>query len=1065
MGKPSNFRGHLSRLFFQRMSYSSTRFLLALVVLTNAMVQAQAGDPSQTGNAVPASPSRSRSSQRSGNAGSVTGVVKDNTGGVIPGATVALSNSSSIVDKVQSNGDGSYTFRGVAPGVYTISVTYSGLQQQGITAVTVGSGQSASRDLTMKLAAQRQEVTVTDSPVNAVSTDPSNNATALVLRQEDLDALPDDPDDLQADLQALAGPSAGPGGNQIYIDGFTGGRLPPKASIREIRINSNPFSAEFDKLGYGRIQVFTKPGSDRFHGQGYYNISDGLWNSRNPFSTVNPPFRAQLFGGNVSGPLGKHASFFIDAERRQIDDNGIIVASIPTADFLTTRQFGTAAAPNYYPTPQRRTTVSPRVDYQLNANNTLSFRYSFLQNDRLVTGISGFTLPATQIGNIDYGGSGYGLLANEHTVQIVETSVLSPRAVNETHFQFDRERQTYSSQSDAPKLFVGQAFVVGGSGYSAPGYPGSYDLANNYELQNYTSLTLGTHTTKFGIRIRASVLDNSTPYNFNGIYQFLGGTFPLLDSNLQPLPGQSTQLSSVDQYLLTARLLATGLSAPQVAALGYGPSKYTVSAGNPYIGVNQMDFGPFIQDDWRARPNLTVSLGLRWESQTNIYDHSDWAPRLGFAWSPGGKGTGGRAKTVIRGGWGFFYDRFQLLNVENAERYLSGSPLTSYTLNRPQTFDPTFTNPLPLSLLSASSGQVYQIDHALQSPRLMQTAIGVERQLFKRTTLSVNFTNSRGIHEFRTVDINAPVPIEGALPPGTPAAAGGTLPTIRPYGNVGDIYDYQSDGIFKQTQVLVNMNTTVGKVLTLFTRYTYSNAHSDTDGLGTLPSNPYDYAADYGRSILDVKNSLFVGGSITPRWGLRFSPFVVLHSGTPFNITTGTDLYLQGNGSPTARPSVMSTAGPDTVNTPFGFLNPYPVVGEPVIQRNAGTSAGFIGVNLRVSKTFGFGTTKFQGTSGGASANGGGGYGGGGGGGRGGGGFGGGGGRGGGGGGETSNHRYNLTLSVNARNILNHENLNTFNGSITSPYFLQPTGITGGYGAEATASNQRRLDLQLRFSF
>ena len=135
-------------------------------------------------------------------------------------------------------------------------------------------------------------------------------------------------------LQALGGPSAGPGGNQIYIDGFTGGRLPPKASIREIRINSNPFSAEFDKLGYGRIQIFTKPGTDKFHGQGYYNISDGIWNSRNPFLTSIPPFRTQLFGGNVSGPIGKHASFFIDVERRNIDDNGIITATIPTADFL-----------------------------------------------------------------------------------------------------------------------------------------------------------------------------------------------------------------------------------------------------------------------------------------------------------------------------------------------------------------------------------------------------------------------------------------------------------------------------------------------------------------------------------------------------------------------------------------------------------------------------------------------------------------------------------------------------------------------------------------------------------
>ena len=129
-----------------------------------------------------------------------------------------------------------------------------------------------------------------------MSTDPSQNATQLVLKNEDLAALPDDPDDLAQDLQALAGPSAGPGGGQIYVDGFSSGRLPPKESIREIRINQNPFSSEFDKLGYGRIEILTKPGSDKFHGTMFYTVSDGVLNSRNPFLSVTPDFRTQNFG-------------------------------------------------------------------------------------------------------------------------------------------------------------------------------------------------------------------------------------------------------------------------------------------------------------------------------------------------------------------------------------------------------------------------------------------------------------------------------------------------------------------------------------------------------------------------------------------------------------------------------------------------------------------------------------------------------------------------------------------------------------------------------------------------
>lgn len=1017
--------------------------LLAWVLPAAAL--AQTASQTTAPNQAPA-----RRSVRTAASGIVQGTVKDNTGGVIPGATVTLSNEQGTPQTTTTGTSGNYTFRHVEPGTYTVSVSYTGLQQQNTTVVSVSAESGATANIVMTVQNQKQEVTVTGTTDNTVSTEPSNNATALVLKKEDLDALPDDPDDLQADLEALAGPSAGPGGNQIYIDGFTGGRLPPKESIREIRINSNPFAAEFDKLGYGRIQIFTKPGSDRFHGQGYYNVSDGIWNSRNPFLSVNPPFLTQHFGGNVSGPLGKHASFFFDVDRRNIDDNGIINATIPSTNFL-----GYQSYQDFYSTPQRRTTFSPRVDWQLGANNTLSFRYEYLENDRIVTGIGSFNLPQLTIGNINFPSTGYSESMNEQSAHIVETSVLSPKAVNETHFRYDRDQTTYKSESNAPGLFISQSFVSGGAGYTSAGYPSSYDLENGFELQNYTSLTWGTHTSKFGIRIRTDQMDNLSAKGFNGEYQFLGGPgFPYLGPDLQPglTPNKNGTVSllSIDQYLATVQLLNEGYSSQQVEKMGYGPSKYTVNAGNPYLSFSQLDVGPFVQDDWRVKPNLTLSLGLRWESQTNIPDHSDWAPRFAFAWSPDAKGNG-RAKTVIRGGWGIFYDRFDISNVETAYRY-NGSNQQAYTLNKPSIFDATFSTPIPISDLTSASvnaAQRYQIDSHLQAPRLMQTAIALERQLFSHTTLSVNLVNSRGTHELRTVDINAPYPIPGQLPPGALGNPGEAC--CRPYGNIGDIYNYESDGTFKQTQVLVNLNAQAGRWLTIFSRYSYSNAHSDTDGLGTLPANPYNFAEDWGRSILDISHTLFFGGSFAAKWGLRISPFLVAHTGTPFNITTGTDLFLQGQGSTTARPSVVNVAASSFVDTPYGILNPVPLVAAPgttnMIERNIGDGPGFVGLNLRVSKTWGFGTTHFKGTVGGARAEGGG-Y------------------RGFHGGfGEGTEHRYNLTLSVSGRNILNHTNLNTPNGALISPFFLESTGITGGFGAESTASNQRRIELQLRFAF
>jgi hypothetical protein len=987
--------------------------------------------------------------QNPGSRAAVQGVVKDSSGAVIPGATITLTDEKGDIHKTQTRGDGHYVFRGLTPATYTVKAEFSGLEQSQATLVTVSADQSVTANISMIVAAQKQEVTVTGSNTNQISTEAANNAAALVLRQEDLDALPDDPDDLESDLEALAGPSAGPGGNQIFIDGFTGGRLPPKSSIREIRINSNPFSSEYDKLGFGRIEIFTKPGTDKFHGQGYFGMSDDIWNSRNPFLTTKPPFQTELFGGNVSGPLGSRASFFIDVDRRNIDDNGIVNATVPTTDFLNTRLLQ-----SYYPTPQRRTTISPRVDYRLSSNNTLSLRYAYLENDRLMTGIGEFNVPQLTVGNTILPSNGYTQSANEHLFQLVDTAVLNPKVINETHFQFARDAIYDSSVSNSPQLNVTNSFVSGGSGFTGSEYGKSYDIQNQFELQNYTSVTSGAHLFKFGIRIRADVLDDFSPKNFNGTYLFQG----------------SSGLSSIDQYLTTVQLLDKGYSSAQVTAMGYGPSQYSVSVGQPYIGFSQLDFGPFIQDDWRLRPNFTLSLGLRWESQTNIADKNDWAPRVAFAWSPFGNSSG-RPKTVIRGGWGIFYDRFQALNVLNAYRY-NGTNQVTYLAKDPTIYDSAFSTAIPISDLEMSTAQQkYIIDGNLKAPRLMQTVIGFERQLFSHTTLNANFTDSRGTHELRTVDINAPLPGTYTYDP-TGAL---TISGIRPYAYAGDIYDYQSTGIFKQTQLSVGVNTMIGKWVTLFSRYAYGNAHSDTDGLTTVPANPYNFADEWGRSALDIRNMLFLGGSISAPWGLRISPFFIAHSGIPFNITTGTDLYGTGQIASTARPGIASGAGPGIIDTPYGYLDSVPTADQAILERNAGTGPGFLELNMRVSKTWSFGTTKFEGMSGGTRAQQGGG--------PPGGGPGGGGGRGPGGGGpggsgppgggpppggmsnESGSHRYNLTLSVMARNILNHENLSAPIGVLTSPSFLESTGITGGFGPESVASNQRRIDLQLRFSF
>src|ERR1700754_3404622 len=219
--------------------------------------------------------------------GSVRGQVLDELGGAIIGASVTAIDAAGKEKAVATNESGNYAIKGLAPGKITLRVVNAGFAMFENTEVEVVAGTAEQLDVTLKVAIEEQRVTVA-ADNRELSTEPENNAGAVVLKGEDLDSLPDDPDDLAAALQALAGPSAGPNGGQIFVDGFTNGQLPPRSSIREIRINSNPFSAEYDRLGLGRIEILTRPGTDRYRGQGSFNFNDDALNSRNPFATSRP---------------------------------------------------------------------------------------------------------------------------------------------------------------------------------------------------------------------------------------------------------------------------------------------------------------------------------------------------------------------------------------------------------------------------------------------------------------------------------------------------------------------------------------------------------------------------------------------------------------------------------------------------------------------------------------------------------------------------------------------------------------------------------------------------------
>jgi hypothetical protein len=286
----------------------------------------------------------------------------------------------------------------------------------------------------------------------------------------------------------------------------------------------------------------------------------------------------------------------------------------------------------------------------------------------------------------------------------------------------------------------------------------------------------------------------------------------------------------------------------------------------------------------------------------------------------------------------------------------------------------------------------------------------------------------------------------------------------------------QSTGLFNQYQLITNVRSQVTSNISMNGFYMYGRAYSNTDGLNTIPGNPYSSAGEYGPSMLDVRNRGLIAGSIATKWGIRLSPFITMSTGAPFNITTGTDPF--GTTLFTSRPGLTTDASiPGVIATPYGLLDPNPYLpdgqvkpGEEIIPRNFGRSPGNISINLRVSKTFGFGAARERSANGNGGGGGGGGRGPGGGGprgpgGGGRGGFGGFGGPGFGPGDATTNRRYNLTLSVQARNLLNHVNPGPVNGILTSPLFGESNTLAAGVGAFAEPGNNRRLELQARFTF
>ena len=949
--------------------------------------------------------------------GVLAGRVMDPSGAVIPGASVIVEpQPSGPAHTVQTDGEGRYRVTGLTAGRYKVTAEASGFRTASKQTAISASRHIVTLDIHLVIATQSQQVFVQgNAPQLEVS--PQSNASSVSVSGNNMNALSNDPDELQNQISSLAGPSVGASGAEIYVNGLTGSDMPPKSAIREIRVNSNPFTAENDRLGYGRIDIFTKPGAAAFHGDVSSEYNDSVMNAVSTFlsaSNVPPPsYHTWLWDADLGGPLWRNASFFFDFQRRNINRASLVNTDVLDSS-LNVVPYVTSVL-----NPRILTNFGPHVDIQLSSKNTLSANYRFYEISDRNDGIDTQSLPS----------QAYDRVFHHQNVQIIDTQVLSSRLVNQTFFQYLHFHNTETPQDFSPTIEVLGAFTGGGVS------SGTFNRSEtHYTIQNYTTLTFRKHQIEFGGTLLDLPRSETTNGGFNGTFTF----------------------NSLTDYQKTLQGLQNGMTMAQIQAAGYGPSQFSVTAGNLQASINRIDGDVFVNDDWSIAPHFTASYGLRFESENYVSRRVNWAPRIGIAW---GLGHDSNTKTVLRAGWGIFYTHLDDDHMMIAAR-LNGQNQQTYIVNNPDFF-PTAPPLSDLTNNATSAPTTFRIAPDLVFPYDMDTAVSLERQLSGSVTASLTYVNSRGVHQFLANDINAPLP--GTFNPADPTSG------VRPLGNAaGNIYNYESAAIYKQTQLVANVHVQTSRV-SLFGYYVFNNANGEAGlnlqsspaGEFSFQTNPWNLSQDYGHTSFDIRHRVVIGGSFAAPFAFRFSPMLIASSGQPFSIQLPQDIY--GTGVYDARPSLATPSTPpaNVVVTKYGSFNTAPGPNDTPIRPNTETGPNNFMLNVRLSRTLGFGPKvgEKHGGEGSAPTTEGGrdrGL----------------GGRGlsSGGGtslGGTTNRRYALTLSISALNALNNVNLATPIGILGSPLFGQSIALASGvYSAQVgNPVANRLLNAGLSLSF
>jgi len=775
---------------------------------------------------------------------SVHGVVADPTGAIVPNAEVdLLDTTGAVAGTIHSDGEGNFQIAAPHSGNFTLVVSEPGFETVR-TPVVIASPASlasgaiatpampspASVHIVLPIAAVASMVRV-NSDSSEDLTAPDTNHDSSVMTSSDLKSLPIFDNDYASAMSAFLDSSASDsGGTGLMVDGVEANRATVSASaIKEIHINQDPYSAQYYYPGRGQMEIITKSTAEHYHGQFNFLFRNSALNAQNELAPSKPFEQRQNYEGHVTGPIPHmpKSSFLGSFNRVQYDQDSVIYAVLAP----TLANPSGAYLANVY-APSRDTEFSTRVAHQFRDGVSGYVQYSYQDSTAQNQGVGGQTLAP----------GGYNNQYREDDFVAHLDQALSATKLNQISIVGERDWNRNSNVAEAPKINVAGDFSTGSAQADS--------LGTEYNVRVYDMMTWtrGRNTVKAGAgtpHIDRRAFDDHT--NEFGTYTF----GPTLAAD-----GVTVLETALDNY--SANL----------------PSAFTESTGVVHFVYHQQEMGAFVQDQFKATKNFTITPGLRYDWQNFLATKRlGFSPRVSFAWL-----LNEDSKTVLRGGGGIYYDRFGSGPLLDLARYGNAARRALVLSLNPATLPATGCVPITNCFtLNAQPPNLAQLAPNVKIPYQIQYGLSLERQLGEKATGVVSVYSSRGIDSFRSVDINAPTPQSGY--------------TVRPKPAYGRIRQMQSAGFWSGDGMDISYRGRLDKYFTGFGRYTWSRYDSNTGGIGWYPQNQYAPNDEWARAGFDRRNRLGMYAMFNPESVLNLSAGIFANSGSPWTITTGTDAY------------------------------------------------------------------------------------------------------------------------------------------------------------------------------